>query len=141
MGHSVTSFKSVHVTAKDWKVELWLRLLAYEIDVDRAAPGWARDAAAYWKKHADGYVNGCLDPQLDRWLTDRERVTFFRTLVSRVCGRLTDLGDTVTKSFLDSLFPQGVSPFNMPIRSDTLLAVGSALQRLIAGDIVGHEIV
>jgi hypothetical protein len=67
MGHSTTVFRDVGFTAKDWKLQVWLHLLAREVDQMVSPPDWLSTARNYWREQATLSINGCIGTGLDEF--------------------------------------------------------------------------
>jgi hypothetical protein len=103
MGHSFTDFRGKHIHSKDYKIETWLRLMVQEIDSIIAPPVWLCNAREFWIDHVRNYVNGCMDPELDRLIKNDDQLNTFLTLCKSVQSRLQSFGQTIPKEFLNEL--------------------------------------
>lgn len=134
MGHSFTSFKEKHIRSKDYKVETWLFLIVEEADKVLEDENWLEDARDYWQDQAEISVNGCIDPDLDRFLTDGRKIKVFRSMCQRIYSKLVRFGNKIPKEYLNNLL--GLSPpFDIKEDNDTelYLRYGRALLRLLDG--------
>src|SRR5947208_1239567 len=139
MGHSTTHFRGASFTTKDWKLAVWLHLLARQIDEMLHSPDWLKTARDHWREQATLSINGCISPSLDTFLTDEERIETFTKLVQRNYSALLLFGDKVPRDFLNSLCqlpPQLQFPEDIP--TELLLACGRALLKLLGGKMKGH---
>lgn len=53
MGYSITCFKDKQIMSKDYKIEIWLRLICKEIESMHNTPEWLCNAQGYWAEHVD----------------------------------------------------------------------------------------
>jgi hypothetical protein len=134
VGHSFTDFHGVGFTAKDWKVQVWLHLLVCEIDRLPQPPQWLCSAREYWREQAILAINGCVDPRLDFYLTDDERVALLRQIAQHVYSDLRAFGESVPRDFLNTLCElSGQSQYREDVRTDLFLDYGRALLKLLDG--------
>lgn len=141
MGHSTTDFRGVGFTAKDWKVEVWLHLLAREVDQMPNPPAWLSAARDFWRIQVTPSINGCIDVGLDELLTDEERVATMRDVAQHVFSWLVRLGERVPRDFLNDLYrspPPGEWP--QDVETELFLQFGRALLKLLDGKMTTHEL-
>ncbi len=135
MGYSITCFKYKQIMSKDYKIEIWLRLICKEIESMQNTPEWLCNAQEYWAEHVDNYINGCIDPRLDDFLISDERVNLFIDICQRVNEYLTRFGERIPKEYLNNLCSYQKA---FEIMEDNLtglyLSYGSALMRLLKGE-------
>jgi hypothetical protein len=135
MGHSFTSFNEKHIRSKDYKVETWLLLIVIEAQNLSHKPEWLCEACEYWQNQGLHGVNGCIDPDLDKYLTGSDRVTLFLEICSSVYSKLNGFGDYVSKELLNSLHnlesPNDIREDN---ESELYLLYGRKLMDLLRGD-------
>src|SRR4051794_19010397 len=103
MGYSITDFRGVGFTAKDWKLQVWLHLLAREADRIPNPPDWLCAARDHWREQATLTVNDCIDTGLDKFLTDKERVVVMQNLAQRVYSSLVQFGEYIHCDYLNHL--------------------------------------
>lgn len=77
--------------------------MAQEIDSLTAPPVWLRDARDFWIDHARNYANGCMDPELDRFIKNDEQLNTLLTLCKSVQSRIQNFGQVIPKEFLNEL--------------------------------------
>ena len=140
MGHSITDFRGAGFTARDWKVEVWLQLLAREVDQLSTPPAWLAAARDHWREQATLRINGCIRPELDVYLTDDQRVAVVHNLAQRVYDSLLQFGERVPRDFLNGLcrLPQR-EQYSQDMQTEVFLVYGRALLKLLNGKMKGHE--
>lgn len=142
MGHSTTVFRGVGFTAKDWRMEVWLRLLAREVDRMQSPPSWLSAARDYWLNQAELSINGCLDAGLDEFLTDKERIAMVHSLVQRAFDILHRFGERVPSEFLNELCqPKPSDVWPKDVEAELFLRYGRALLKLLDGKMTVDELV
>jgi hypothetical protein len=140
MGHSTTVFGGVGFTAKDWKLELWLNLLAREVDKVTKPPSWLMTIRDYWRQQAKLSINGCIDAGLDAFLTDRQRVAVVRNLAQQVFNSLLHFGERVPHDFLNDVCqPPPSCEWSQDVETELFLGYGRALLKLLDGKMTHHE--
>lgn len=141
MGHSITDFRGDAFIAKDWKLEVWLHLLAREVDKMPKPPGWLLEARAYWHEQATLSINGCIDAGLTEFLTDDVRVGTARNLAQRVYSFLLRFGERVPHDFLNELCqPPHGSEWTQDVETELFLRYGRALLKLLGGKMKTFEV-
>lgn len=142
MGHSTTVFRGVGFTAKDWKVEVWLHLLAQEVDQFPNPPAWLISARDLWREQATLSVNGCINACLDEILIDEERVVVVRNIAQRAFSSMLQFGECVPSAFLNNLCQSSPSEcWPRDVETELFLRFGRALLKLLYGKMKGHEYV
>ena len=135
MGHSFATFQEKHVHAKDFKFEVWLFLFARLISKMSDPPEWLTLAGAEWLQLARLLPNGCVDPELDTYLTDDERREVFLRLCDAGLEELKSFGAAVPASFLNELCEStGDAGFQRDIESSVFSSFGKALRSLVRGE-------
>ena len=134
MGHSFTSYKDKHIRSKDYKVETWLFLIVREADKILEKEPWLKEARDHWNDQATIAVNGCIDPDLDQYLTDDYKVKVFRSICQRIYSNLLTYGEKIPKEYLNELHNLR-PPFDIREDNDAelYLRYGRALLALIDG--------
>lgn len=135
MGYSITSYIDKNIMSKDYKIEVWFRLICNEISNIPNIPEWLCEAQNYWLDHVDNYVNGCFDPKLDEFLTNSERVSLFIDLCQKVYEFLKSFGGNISKEYLNSI-GNYQKPFEVieDNSADLYITFGNALIRLLKGE-------
>ncbi len=140
MGHSTIVFHGVGFTTKDWKLEVWLHLLAREVDQMPNPTPWLITARDFWREQAKLSINGCLDAGLDDFLTDEERVKIVRSLAQRAFNSLHGFGERVPRDFLNNLCqPQPSDQWPQDVEAELFMRTGRALMKLLDRKMTGHE--
>ncbi|MBC7970933.1 MAG: hypothetical protein H7Z11_12565 [Verrucomicrobia bacterium] len=135
MGHSSVSLRGKHICAKDFKVQVWLFLLVREIDNMPEIEFWLKEARDFWQEEATLFINGCLDPELERFLTDNERLKLTHKLCQSVHENLLAHGNKISKDFLNQLC--GCKPpcdFQIDNDTELYLRFSRALLKLLEGN-------
>ncbi len=89
MGNSILSFRGNNLSGGDYTVESWLYFLACEIDELPEKPDWLLDAQVYWNIEARIQINiGTVDANLDKYVTDDERLQVMLQLAQATMSRL-----------------------------------------------------
>ena len=140
MGHSITDFHGAAFTAKDWKVQVWLHLLVRAIDRLPEKPDWLCSAREYWYEQATIAVNGLVCPNLDRFLHDDSSVAVLRKLVEQGFSEFRQFGEKVPCAYLNEICQLTAhNQYVQDIPTESFLAYGRALQKLLDGKMKTHE--
>ena len=134
MGHSFTTFREKHIRSKDYKVETWLFLIVKEARKMVDAEPWLRRAILHWEKQATMPINGCIDPDLDQFITDDHKSKVLRTICQKIITDLKQFGDKIPKEYLNELC--GYKPPNWIMEdndTELYLVYGRALHGLLGG--------
>lgn len=93
------------------------------------------EAQRYWSNHVDNYANGCIDPMLDDFLTNSEKLNLFLDICQQIVKKLESFGEKISKEFLNELCSYQ-KPFD--VVEDNLtkhyLSYGVALIKLLNGE-------
>jgi hypothetical protein len=103
MGSSFTEYQGKGFWARDGDVEMLLFVLAQEADRLNECPSWLKEAKSHWRVRAAAGLNGCIVPNLDRFLATPERAEFVIGLAENGRAWLKDRGPVLSKDFLNSL--------------------------------------
>ena len=148
MGHSFTHFRGVGFTAKDWKVAVWLHLLAREVDQMPQPPEWLSAARDHWREQAMLSINGCISPDLDKFLTDGNRIAVIRKMVQRIYSSLLESGERLSPDFLNTLCHLPLTNryrtdprWTQDVETELFLAYGRAFLKLLDGKMTHYELV
>jgi len=135
MGHSFTSFREKHIRSKDYKVEVWLFLIAKKFDAWVDNEFWLTEAIKHWKEQADLSLNGCIDPDLDAYLIDDYRVEILKEICASIQADLSGFGEMIPKEYLNDLCnykpPYEIKHDN---ESELYLSYGRKLLDLLSGN-------
>lgn len=135
MGYSITAYIDKNILSKDYKIEVWFRLICKEISRIPIIPEWLCEAQSYWLEHVENYVNGCFDPKLDEILTDSGRVDTFIDLCQKVYEFLKTFNGNIPKEYLNDIgnyqYPFEIIEDNS---AELYITYGKALIRLLKGE-------
>jgi hypothetical protein len=136
MGTSFTEFRGYGFWARDPALEVWLHLLAREVDQSVRAPDWLRDAGRTWREVASIGLIGCISAELDERLTDPERTRVVVELAERTLAWLRAQGQVLSAAVLDSLGTGGEgSHFTVDVETGVFVRVGETFIRLLQGEL------
>lgn len=135
MGHSFTTYKNKHIRSKDFKIEVWLFLLVEKSSSLTREYGWLTEAIENWKETAENPINGCMDPEFERFLTDTDKEEAFIELCSSIIEDLESFGEYVPKAYINKLCAYK-PPYDVKVDNDTelYLSYGRRLVALISGN-------
>lgn len=140
MGHSFTNFRGNGFDAKDYKLEVWLRLLVGEVDRMPEPPLWLVEARVFWQHQSEIAINGLISVGLDKFLLNEERVSVLRKLVQQAFSFLFEFGDYVPAKFLNNLCGfEGHREFGKDMETELFLRYGRALLKLLDGKMDSYE--
>jgi hypothetical protein len=136
MGTSFTEFGGYGFWTRDSALEVWLSLLAREVDQSVGAPDWLRDAGGHWQEVASIGMIGCISAQLDERLTDPERTRVVVDLAERTLAWLRAQGQVLSAALLDSLGTGGEEAyFTRDVDTDVFVRIGETFIRLLQGEL------
>lgn len=136
MGTSFTDFQGYGFWSGDPALEVWLELLAREVDRSTDAPDWLRDAGRYWREVASIGLIGCISAELDERLTDPARVRIVVDVAEQALAWLRAQGPILSVALLESLGTGGEgSYFTRDVDTDLFVRVGEAFVRLLDGEL------
>ena len=96
MGHSSLSFRGKSLTGGDYTVEGWLYFMACEIAELGEPPVWLLDAQDFWNFEARIGINiGTVEANLDKYVTDDDRLQTMLQLTENTIQRLKSFGETI----------------------------------------------
>lgn len=135
MGYSITEYKEKKIISMDFKIEIWLRHICREVTKISDVPLWLDKAQKYWVDHVENYVNGCIDPRLDDFLTNDGRRDCLIKICERIYKEIEGLGDYIPKEYLNNLCKYQ-KPFQIieDNKTDIYLKYGKALIILLKGE-------
>jgi hypothetical protein len=136
MGTSFTEFQGYGFWANDACLEVWLHLLAREVDQSVGAPDWLHDTGRYWQDVARiGFV-GCISAELDGRVTGPDRTRLVVDVAERTLAQLRTHGPVLSAALLNSLGTGGEgSHFTRDVETDAFVRVGEAFIRLLQGEL------
>lgn len=140
VAHSLTIFRGVGFSSRDWKVEVWLRLLLCEVACMPCAPEWLDRARGHWQEQVNWMAGtGCIDVGLDKFITGDEQLAVIGELVQKAYDRLSEFGEIVPADFLNKLCPHSPGEQFVDTPKEAFLVYGRALTKLLDGKMTCHE--
>jgi hypothetical protein len=125
MGSSFTEFQQNGFWSRDGALELWLVILAQEVEASGAPPSWLADTAKEWRAMGTAGMNGCIDAGLDRHAATPERAAAVVRVAERALTRLKDQGPVLTASWLNSVGSGSEgSTFSRDIPTEVFIRIG-----------------
>jgi hypothetical protein len=136
MGSSFTSFHDHGFWTRDASLELWLYLLAAEVQGLEAPPAWLRKAADDWTTQATVGMTGCVSAGLDHYGSTPDRIAILVSLAEATLASLRARGTVLSSAWLNSLGLGGPgSYFTADVPADPFLRAGETFIRLLQGEI------
>ena len=136
MGTSFTRFRGNGFWSGYPALEIWLHLLAREVDQSVPAPDWLQDAARFWREIASIGLTGCICAELDERLTDPERIRVVVDVAERTLVWMRVQGPVLSAALLNSLGTGGEgSIFPRDVDTGVFARVGEAFIRLLQGEL------
>lgn len=134
MGHSFTSFKEKHIRSKDYKVEVWLFLVVEKVTNRLEQEPWLKEAMVHWREQAELSINGCIDPDFDKYLVNEHHIEVMKEICTSIQNDLSNFGKVVPKEYLNDLC--GYEPpfdIKQDNESELYLSYGQKLLDLLSG--------
>ncbi|GAB2685010.1 hypothetical protein [Nocardia thraciensis] len=137
MGSSYIDYREGGFWCRDGSAELWLYLLAEEVDALADRPGWLAEAGAAWRQQATAGFAGCVNPSLDKYLgTSPERVETVVALSERVSRRLLEWSPAIPMEIVNGWGTGGPGTrYRRNVDTAWMLRFGAAFHRLLRGAI------
>jgi hypothetical protein len=133
MGSSFTEFRGCGFWSRDPALEVWLYLLAREVERAPNAPDWLCTARDHWHEQATIGFNGHVSASLNKHLTTEERVKLTLELSERVLVWL-DSQASLSADVLNSFGVGGLdSSFSEDVPADRFAQIGRAFVELLGG--------
>jgi hypothetical protein len=121
--------------SRDYPLEIWLALLADEIDETGSVASWLRDASQHWRTQATAGMTGCVSPRLSQFAASQEQRSLLLPLVSSAADRLK-AQTTISAQWLRD---RGIGgPGSQPLGDvpvDVILDVANKFFQLLKGEI------
>jgi hypothetical protein len=134
MGSSVIQFRGKGFWAPDSDLEVWLYLLAQEVDRTPDPPGWLLRAGEHWLVQASVGFMGCVDPDLDRFAATTAQVAVMLQLTDRTLRRLDEYRSVLSPEDLNAMHTGGEgSYFTRAIPRAAFRKVGERFRMLLLG--------
>lgn len=136
MGTSFVSFQNHGFWTRDASLELWLRLLAAEVERLEEAPGWLRTAAEDWKTQATAGMTGCVAANLDECASTPDRIVLLLALSESALESLRARGSVLSMAWLNSLGLGGPgSYFAADVPAEVFVRTGETFIELLRGQL------
>jgi hypothetical protein len=144
MGSSFTKSRGHGFWTRDPLLEVWLRVLANEVDRLPSVPTWLRTARTNWHIQATSGFNGFVSAGLDETLTDAERSRFVEGLCVAALARLRQAGPLLSCDYLNRLMEDPASgyatdpatgEFTRDAEAYPFLRVGECFLALVRGQL------
>src|SRR5262245_36694404 len=140
MSSTFVDFGGKGFEAHDAVLEVWLALLVRQIDELGEAAGWLREARSEWHLQASAGFGFGVMPQLDRFLSDRQRRLAVLTLCRRAIAELEDYGEVIPRDVLNALQTGGAeATFTRDAPALIFLRTGRYFIKLLNGTLSANE--
>ncbi len=120
-------------------LEIWLHLLAHQIEQMSEVPVWLKEFGDAADRAAKSTAVQYLMPELDRYLIDDDRISTIKSLITgTVASTMHEFRSAIPKSVLNSWGTGGGvrhSTFNADLPTWKVARIAAAYARLIAGEI------
>ena len=134
MGSSSTDFRDARFWTGDSGLQVWLFLLARELERLPARPDWLDEAIAHWRTQATAAGIGCVNADLDRFCSSPDRIDLVVAGGNRVLEWLRGQGPCLSKELLNS-FKLWSTRFTKDADVDRFIRVGTAFVDILMGRI------
>lgn len=139
MGSSFVYYNGNGFWSKDICLRIWLEALVREIARLPSSFEWLTLAQQHWHEEAVWGPMGCVDPDVDRFVTTDERKQALLTLSEQAIAALAAYGEVIPYDVLNAmLIDETIRPperwFDDDVPPETFLVVGRAFVRLLNGD-------
>jgi len=136
MGSSFTRYRGRGFWSRDATIELWLYLLAQEVQRLDAPPDWLCAAAEDWRLQATAGFGGCVSAGLDKHAPTPEQAVVILRMAERALAELRERGEVLSVAWLNSLGLGGPeSYFTQDVPTEVFTRVGEAFICLLRGEI------
>lgn len=140
MSTSSVQFRGSSFVANDATLEVWLALVADEIDGMPDPPDWLADLRDDWDIQATSGFGFGVVPELDRWAADEARREVLVEVCERAYARLEQAGDPVPAGFLNGLRDwDGGRCFAQDVDADKLRRPARYFIKLLQGRLTADE--
>lgn len=141
MGSSSVAYNGNSFWSKDICLRIWLEALVREIARWPSSFEWLTLAQQRWHEQAVLGCMGCVDPDVDRFITTDERKQVLLTLSEQAIVALAVYREVIPCDVLNALLiDETICPperwFDDDVPLETFLVVGRAFVRLLKGDTV-----
>lgn len=141
MGSSSVHYNGNSFWSRDICLRIWLEALVQEIARWPSSLEWLTLAQQRWHEEAVWGPMGCVDPEVDRFVTTDERKQVLLTLSERAIAALATYGEVIPRDVLNAmLIDEAIRPperwFDDDVPPELFLVVGRAFVRLLNGETV-----
>lgn len=133
MGSSFIEFNNYGFWAKDSSIEVWLYLLVIEIDKIEDLPDWLKKTREQWLIDATAGFIGCISPNLDKYLTNYDKVLLVIKLSGDVLKWLSQQ-KSLSYKYLNSLGVGGIW-WTRDIKAEVFIQIGRKFIELLKGEL------
>jgi len=136
MGTSFTTFQGKGFWANDGILEVWLYLLASEINSILDVPDWLAQAQDEWLMMAQIGLTGSIHANLDGLLTTPQKKEQVIKLAQQTTTSLEAYGPLLSPEMLNAMDIGGTgSYFTRDVETDLFLQIGRAFVSLLKGEL------
>ena len=137
MGSSFVEYRGRGFWVGDSRLEVWLYLLATEIDRRSDDPDWLASARDHWYEQATVGFVGCINADLDQIAASDARREDLINLSEAAVLRLEARGESIGRDELNAMGTGSPgSEFLADMPTDALSAVGERFIQLLKGEVV-----
>ncbi len=139
MGKSFVEYNGNGFWSSDSSLRIWLEALVREIARLPSSSEWLTLAQQDWHEQAVYGCQGCLDPDLDRFITTDERKHVLLALSEQVIAALAAYGevipcDVLSAMLIDETICPGERLFDDDVPPERFLVVGRTFVQLLKGE-------
>src|SRR5689334_5944178 len=103
MGSSSVHYNGNGFWSKDICLQIWLEALVQEIARWPSSFEWLTLAQQCWHEEAVLGLTGCVEPDIDRFVTTDERKQVLLTLSERALAALAAYGEVIPSAVLNAM--------------------------------------
>lgn len=134
MGSSFVSYAGRGYWARDTALEVWLWLLAEQVETVASASAWCSDAARRWRRQATAGMTGCIAADLDVVASSPERAELVLRCAESALTWLRARNGSIPAAWLNSMGTGGPGvEFEQDSPTEPFLRVGEAFVELLQG--------
>lgn len=134
MSSSFVSYAGRGYWARDAALEVWLWLLAEQVEGVASASGWSSDAARRWRTQATAGMIGCIAVDLDDIASTPERAELVLRCAEGALTWLRARNSSIPAAWLNSMGTGGPGvEFEQDAPTEPFLRVGEAFVELLQG--------
>ena len=140
MGKSFVLYNGNGFWSSDSSLRIWLEALVREIARLSSSSEWLTLAQQDWHEQAVYGCQGCLDPDLDSFITTDERKHVLLALSEQAIAALAAYGevipcDVLSAMLIDEAICPGERLFDDDVPPERFLGVGRAFVQLLKGEL------